>query len=301
MLMLRKALLYFDQAVRDGSIRKAADNLHIASSAIDRQLLQLESDMGVELFVRLPRGIRPTAAGEALLGYVRRWNREASVLAQEVGRLKGGMRGTLRIAAAESLTHDAIPRAMTRLQEKFPLVDFKLISGDNYKVKAELLARDADVVCAFDTTDTGPTTTVATLTTPIGVVCTPDHPLALADVVALSDCVKYPVIAPDEQWLAHSSLRELFAGDRVPLRIVVRAERIGILTSIVQAGVGFTFLSRVGLTRDIAEGRLVWRPLAPGTIKPASISVLVPRGRVQPLYVTAFLDLLREELEHYAQ
>ena len=301
MQMLRKALLYFDQAVRDGSIRKAADNLHIASSAIDRQLLQLEAEMGVELFIRLPRGIRPTAAGEALLGYVRRWNREAGLLAQEVGRLKGGMRGTIRIAAAESLTHDAIPRAMTRLQDKFPLVDFKLISGDNYKVKSELLARDADVICAFDTPDTGPTTTIATMKAPVGVVCTPDHPLAASEVIALSDCVKYPAIAPDEAWLAHSSLRELFSPERLPLRIVVRAERIGILTSIVQAGMGFTFLSRVGLTRDIAEGRLVWRPLAPGTIKPTSISVLVQRGRVQPLYVSAFLDLLKEELESYAE
>ena len=89
MSIIKTGLLYFDQAIRAGSIRRAAESLKIASSAVNRQLLQLEDELGVELFERLPRGIRPTAAGEALLNYVRQWGRDEVQLQQELGRLQG--------------------------------------------------------------------------------------------------------------------------------------------------------------------------------------------------------------------
>lgn len=64
---------YFDEVARHGSIRKAAEELSVSASAIDRQLLQAEEAFGVALFERLPRGVRLTAAGEILIYGVRRW------------------------------------------------------------------------------------------------------------------------------------------------------------------------------------------------------------------------------------
>ncbi|HYP91370.1 MAG TPA: LysR family transcriptional regulator, partial [Polyangiaceae bacterium] len=63
---------YLDAVAHHGSIRKAADALHIASSALNRRILDLEADVGSPLFERLPRGVRATAAGELFLAYVRR-------------------------------------------------------------------------------------------------------------------------------------------------------------------------------------------------------------------------------------
>ncbi len=119
MVLIKTGLIYFDQAIRQGSIRKAAESLNIASSAVNRQLLQLEDELDVQLFVRMPRGIRPTAAGEALLGYIRRWKRESVALHHEMLRLRGGERGLIRIAAAESLADDLVPRTIARFQHRF--------------------------------------------------------------------------------------------------------------------------------------------------------------------------------------
>ncbi|HUD88673.1 MAG TPA: LysR family transcriptional regulator, partial [Xanthobacteraceae bacterium] len=66
-----RLLTYVDAVARHGSIRKAADALNVASSALNRQILDLESDLGSALFERLPRGVRLTAAGEVFLAYVR--------------------------------------------------------------------------------------------------------------------------------------------------------------------------------------------------------------------------------------
>jgi DNA-binding transcriptional LysR family regulator len=70
MLHSRK-LLYMHEIARCGSIRKAAARLNVASSAINRQILALEEEMGAPLFERLPRGLRLTAAGELCIEHIR--------------------------------------------------------------------------------------------------------------------------------------------------------------------------------------------------------------------------------------
>ena len=60
------ALRYFGETVRHGSMRQAAESLHVAASAINRQILKLEDQLECKLFERLPEGVRLTAAGEVL-------------------------------------------------------------------------------------------------------------------------------------------------------------------------------------------------------------------------------------------
>ena len=295
MALIKTGLIYFDQAIRHGSIRKAAESLNIASSAVNRQLLQLEEELDVQLFVRMPRGIRPTAAGEALLAYIRRWKRESVALRHEMLRLRGGERGHIRIAAAESLADDLVPRTIVRYKERFPLIEFSLLAGDNHRVKAELLSKEADVICAFDLTGTARTATVAHVQTPIGVITPPGHPLSLLGRVTLSDCVPHAVVTPHDDWLKQSVLHDLFDMSDVPLKRVATVERIDTLKNLVRAGVGIAFLSRIGLERELAAGELCWVPLAEGIVRPASVSMLLQRGRVLPIYLSTFVDMLKEE------
>ena len=62
-----RAMSYVDEVARLGSIRAAGARLHIAPSAVNRQILMLEEQLGEPLFERLPRGMRPTPAGEILI------------------------------------------------------------------------------------------------------------------------------------------------------------------------------------------------------------------------------------------
>ena len=64
------ALQYFDVVRRAGSIREGARRLNVASSAVNRQILKLEDEIGAALFERLPSGLRLTLAGEVLAQHV---------------------------------------------------------------------------------------------------------------------------------------------------------------------------------------------------------------------------------------
>ena len=71
--MLHSRLLrYMDEVGRCGSIRAAGERLHVAASAINKHVLQLEEQIGEPLFERLPRGLKPTPAGEILLAHIRK-------------------------------------------------------------------------------------------------------------------------------------------------------------------------------------------------------------------------------------
>lgn len=95
---------YLDAVAHHGSIRKAAEALHIASSALNRRILDLEADVGSPLFERLPRGVRATAAGELFLAYVRRSLKELRLVEAQIDDLRGLVHGRVRIAVAESVT-----------------------------------------------------------------------------------------------------------------------------------------------------------------------------------------------------
>ncbi|NLS21286.1 LysR family transcriptional regulator [Rhizobium sp. P40RR-XXII] len=301
MALLKTSLIHFDAAIRHGSIRKAAESLNVASSAMNRQLLQLEQEIGAELFERLPRGIRPTAAGGVLLSYIRRWSREAVLVKQEIGSLSGGVRGTIRIAAAETFTEDLLPNAMMRLQATFPHVNYTLMSGDNQRITNELLAKEADLVLAYDVSDHVRAERAHSVTDPIGIVTAPDHPLSRKDVVTRADIAEWALIAPGDDWLRHSGLKQIFEGEQTPGRIVARAERPGILKALVRSGLGIAFLSLLGVEKEVSEGKLAWIPLAPGIMEPARISLLVPRGRVQPVYMMEFIEIVKGELGEYTR
>jgi DNA-binding transcriptional LysR family regulator len=80
---------YLDEVSRLGSIRKAASRLNVASSAINRQILALENELGAPIFERMPRSLRLTSTGEVLIAHVRE-------------TLKGHQRVEAQIAASRA-------------------------------------------------------------------------------------------------------------------------------------------------------------------------------------------------------
>ena len=81
-------LRYADQVARSGSIQKAARELHVAASAINRQILHLEEELGVPLFERLPRGMRLTPSGDALITLARHWRQDERAVIAEIRRIQ---------------------------------------------------------------------------------------------------------------------------------------------------------------------------------------------------------------------
>ena len=84
MNLLPTPLRYFLEVARTGSISEASERLHVATSAISRQVAKLEQDVGAPLFERRPRGMALSEAGEILVAYARRSSLEAEQVLADV-------------------------------------------------------------------------------------------------------------------------------------------------------------------------------------------------------------------------
>ena len=102
--MLHSRLLkYLDEVARLGSIRKASARLNVASSAINRQILALENELGAPIFERMPRRLRLTATGEVLIAHVRDTLKGHQRVEAHIEALKGLTRGEVTIATMNGL------------------------------------------------------------------------------------------------------------------------------------------------------------------------------------------------------
>ena len=119
--MLHSRLLrYVDEVARSGSIRKAAERLNIAASAINRQILVLEAELGTPIFERLHKRMRLTAAGETIVSHVRNTLREHERMRLRIEELKGLRRGQVTIATMLTLASEVLPQIIASFRNKHP-------------------------------------------------------------------------------------------------------------------------------------------------------------------------------------
>src|ERR1700681_4371053 len=142
--------VYFDAIIRHGSIRRAAEALRIASSALNRRLLDLEQEVGTILFDRLQGGVRLTAAGEAFAAHVRRTLSDLDRVGAQIQALRGLMRGHVAIGAAESAAVDLVPHAIVAFQREHPGVRFTVAVGNPHTMIGDLLEDRVELILTHE-------------------------------------------------------------------------------------------------------------------------------------------------------
>jgi DNA-binding transcriptional LysR family regulator len=118
--MDERRLRYFLAVVEEGGVTRAASRLHVAQPSLSQSLRTLERELGVELFQRVGRGLRLTAAGEALVGPARQTLRMMDSARAAVGEVVELAAGTLQIAALATLAVDPLSALVGRFRREHP-------------------------------------------------------------------------------------------------------------------------------------------------------------------------------------
>jgi DNA-binding transcriptional LysR family regulator len=122
------------QAIREvvatGSLRTAAKRLGFTPSAISQQVSSLERTLGVQLFERLPRSIRPTAAGAELARKAARLLADLEAAEEEMRSFAGAHRGRLRLGSFWSAGFRLVPAVLAEFLRDRPNVDIRYEEGD---------------------------------------------------------------------------------------------------------------------------------------------------------------------------
>jgi DNA-binding transcriptional LysR family regulator len=127
---------------RRGSIRQAAELLAVSPSALNRSIQAFEEAIGVNVFERIPTGVRLTSAGELLLNVVERHLIEFEDLQRQLGNLRDGDMGGLRVGIGEDIASGLPLLAIRDLEEELPGVSVALFCGEVLQL---LRRREVDV------------------------------------------------------------------------------------------------------------------------------------------------------------
>jgi DNA-binding transcriptional LysR family regulator len=134
-----------------GSVGEAARRLHKTASAVSQQIRRIEARFGVALFEKVGRGIRPSAAGEALLGSLTRLFDEAASLEAQLGEMTAARVTTLRIAASDYLGEALLLPVLRRLFAEGAPLRFEITTTNS--IEAGRLASAGQVDIAVVSTD----------------------------------------------------------------------------------------------------------------------------------------------------
>jgi len=192
-----RILRYVDEVARTGSIRKAADQLNVTASAVNRRIMDLEEELGAQLFERRPRGVRLTAAGEVFVHYLREQDGGVERMKSQIEDLRGLRRGTVRIACSQALALDFLPREIAAFRARHPMVSFGVSVLDHEPAMTALADYEVDLVLVFRPPFLPNFQPLMSLEQRIVAVMSAEHPLATHLTVRLRDCANYPVALPE--------------------------------------------------------------------------------------------------------
>ncbi|QUY62983.1 LysR family transcription regulator [Gulosibacter molinativorax] len=135
--------------LRTGSFAGAARQLGYTGSAVSQQIAAFERDTNLTLFERDARGIRATAAAEALGSHANEVFSALSVFDDEIRKLSEGAAGSVRFGSFPSASQQLLPAAVTEFIRKRPDVDLHLEEGEPDNLAPLIISRELDLALAY--------------------------------------------------------------------------------------------------------------------------------------------------------
>lgn len=255
-----RQLATFEAVVRHRTVTDAAAALGLASSSVSQQIRTLEAALGVPLFVRGPKGMELTPAGQRLRGWARSLLEQAEQAALDVR----SERRRLRLGALETLAGSHVPHVLGRLAERRPDIDVE-VHSDRARagLLTDLVERRLDAALLLDSGDAlgglgfpapaEPLAFVDLDPVPLALVCAPAHPLAVRSALVPADLdhERLLVNVPEcSFWMAADRILGAF-----PER--VRARGVPVMRAWAEHGLGISLLPRFAVADSLRAGTLV--------------------------------------------
>lgn len=291
---------FIEAVVRAGSIRKAAEDMNITASALNRRINRFEAEFGSEIFERLPRGVRLNPAGELLIQHIRSQRSDMLRLQSQVADLSGERRGHVSIACSQALLPFFLPAQIASYRADHPGVTFGVNVRDRVEAERELSTFSSDIALVFEPRHLADFEVVFSVAQPIHAVMRADHPLAARAELRLRDCLAHPHAAPSHQY-AIRVLLEIAAQKTThgALDPIVESESFDFMRHYVLHENAIAFQFPIGLN-PAGESGLVSRPLSARDVAPGNLLLGQLRGRSLPVASAKFTQALMLALQAQA-
>jgi LysR family transcriptional regulator, cys regulon transcriptional activator len=287
-----------EAARRNLNLTEAAKALHTSQPGVSKAIIELEEELGVEIFARHGKRLkRITEPGQHVL-------RSIEVIMREVGNLKrigeqfsAQDSGTLSIATTHTQARYVLPVPVARLREQYPKVNVSLHQGSPDQVARMLLEEVAEIGIATESlADYPELVTMPCYEWQHVLVMPHEHALAKKERITLEDLATEPIITYHPSFTGRTRIDSAFANRKLHPRIALEAIDADVIKTYVRLGLGIGIVAEMAVREDGQNADLAVRPL--GTLLGQNVArVAFKRGAYLRNFVFRFAELLSDRLD----
>lgn len=194
-------LRYFNAVAEDLSFRRAAARIHIDQTSLSRTIRDLEDQLGVILFVRLPRKLHLTPAGLRLLQEVRRLFIRLERVKRTVRQTHTLYQAPLRIGIADGIAQPRLAECLSGWRAVAPEVPLEIAEMRAGELIGALKSEEIEVGFSFGIPDDEAIAQTPAWRYRLMAVLPRSHELSSREIVALADLLAFPLLSCNEECL----------------------------------------------------------------------------------------------------
>lgn len=242
----------FLSVVECGSLTQGARSMHLALASVSERIAGMEAALGAPLLERNRRGVRPTAAGEALVRHARSILGQVEQMRGELRNYATGLKGRIRLLSNTAALAAFLPPHLRRFLAAHPDLSVDLGERPSAEIVQALVEGRADLGIVADITDFANLQTHRIAQDQLVVVASRAHRIAAQSTVAFADIVGEPIVGVADTALeAHLAERASRLGHQLHYRVQLRnVEHVAML---VDADIGISIVSEA-LARSMPRG-----------------------------------------------
>ena len=286
------------EAVRRGlNLTEAAKALHTSQPGVSKAILELEEELGVDIFVRHGKRLRRvTEPGAHVLKSIERILQELDNLRRIGDEFSQQDSGTLSIATTHTQARYVLPGPVALLRRRFPQVRVVLHQGNPEQVAQMLLDGAADIGLATESLeDFDELITLPCYDWQHVIVVPVGHPLATVENPTLEQLAAEPLVSYQPAFTGRKRIDQAFAQRRLQPDVVLEAIDADVIKTYVRLGLGVGIVAEMAMRDDSADAGLVARPA--GHLFGRNVSrVAFRRGAYLRHFVYTFAELLSDRL-----
>jgi len=269
-----KFLIYLDEVARQGSIRKAAVVLNVASSSVNRKIISIEESLGTRLFDRHADGVELTEAGAVLLEHCRKTIFDYQKILTRIEDISELRSGHIHIATLDSVAHNVLPKVLDVFSQNHPDIRYTIQTAQPDEVMMAVAEGEVNIGISF-CNDLLPGVRIhSEKATPIGAILRPDHPMAERDALELDDLAPFQVVRSFDGRMRQSLLNDAIAEAHTELPLQLVTNSLPLARSLVLSNHGIGIYSKIGFLDEIDAGLLRYITVMSPVLKNLKIGIL---------------------------
>lgn len=256
-----RQLRYFAAIYDHGTLSRASEHLRVAVSALSHHLSNLEQELGTPLFLRKPRGLLPTAAGERLHDHARKILRAMDAAGEDIRAGIGDVSGEVSVGMAYSAVKAIAVPLMQRVISDYPKIGLSLSESLSGSTLMHLMTAEVELALVYN-----PPSEPRLQTQPVleeRMVCV-GRPEIIGDTEApirFEELLDKPLILLRQGISARALLDNATLLKKLEGRARFQMNSVNAISGALNAGLGCAIGTRLFMQEALESGRLLARPV----------------------------------------